>query len=207
MTGPPPSPMQTPDIGGLLRRNPPTARPTPPPAEDPRSNVEVPSAAPSGTPPAAATPAPAKTPRRRGNAPAAAPTSVQKRVSRGPSGHQYLRSIAVYLPRSVHQQLKTTAAAGATTATALILAAVNATHGRVGDLIEEDRDSSAGPSGGGTDLFEIPQARKAAEPTVQTTIRVTDAQLQAITELAATLDANRSQLITASLRLHLTPAS
>jgi hypothetical protein len=111
------------------------------------------------------------------------------------------------LPRSVHQQLKAQAAADVTTATALILAAVNATHGRIGDLLEEDRESAAGPAGGGTDLFEIPQARRVAEPKVQTTIRVTDAQLQAITELAATHYANRSQLITASLRLHLTAAS
>jgi hypothetical protein len=204
MTAPTPSPMQTPDIGGLLRRTPPAARPTPPPA--PRTDVEVPPPAPAEAPPTAATPTPARTPRRRGTAPAAAATSIQKRVARGASGRQYLRSIAVYLPRSVHQQLKTEAAAGATTATALILAAVNATHGRVGDLLDEDRESTAGLAGGGTDLFEIPQARRVAEPTVQTTIRVTDAQLQAITELAATHDANRSQLITASLRLHLTAA-
>lgn len=201
MTGPTPSPMQTPDIGGLLRRTPPAARPTAPAA--PRTDGEVPP--PVAGPPTAAAATSTRVPRRRGAAPAA--TSVQKRVARGSTGHQYLRSIAVYLPRSVHQQLKTAAAAGATTATALILAAVNATHGRVGDLLDEDREPTVGPAGAGTDLFEIPQARKVAEPTVQTTIRVTDAQLQAIAELAATHDANRSQLITASLRLHLTAAS
>lgn len=200
MTGPTPSPMQTPDIGSLLRRT------SPPTTTAPRTDVEVPPP-PAEASPTAAAPTTARAPRRRGAAPTATATSVQKRVARGASGHQYLRSIAVYLPRSVHQQLKTAAAAGATTATALILAAVNATHGRVGGLLEEDRELAAGSAGGGTDLFEIPQARKAAEPTVQTTIRVTDAQLQAITELAATHDANRSQLITASLRLHLTAAS
>jgi len=53
------------------------------------------------------------------------------------------------------------------------------------------------------DLFDIPQARKATEPTVQTTIRVTDSQHHALAELAETHGANRSQLITAALRLYL----
>lgn len=197
MTGPTPSPMQTPDIGGLLRRTRPAVPSTSPP---PPGDVDV-VPPPTEALPTGAAPTPGRARRRRGAAPAGAGTSIQ--VARGPSRHQYLRSIALYLPRSLHQQLKTEAADRTTTATALILAAVNATHGKVGERLDEDRRVPAD----GADLFEIPQARRVAEPTAQTTIRVTDAQLQAITELAATLDTNRSQLITAALRLYLTAAS
>lgn len=201
MTGATPSPMQTPDIGGLLRRTPPAARPIPPPAPPAtQQDAEVPLLPADATPTQAA--APSKGARRRSTGQASAATPTQKRVARAASGRQYLRSIAVYLPRSVHQQIRVEAAASETTATALILAAVNATHGHVGEVLDKDRESPAGRPRE-TDLFEIPQARKITEPTVQTTIRVTDAQLQAITELAAAHDANRSQLITAALRLHL----
>lgn len=203
MTGATPSPMQTPDIGGLLRRTPPAARPTPPPAPQQATEVATPSAA---VPPTQAA-APGKgAPRRTtGQRPTAA-ASGTKPPARAASGHQYLRSIAVYLPRSVHQQVRAEAVAGETTATALILAAVNATHAQVGELLDQDRESPTGRPGE-ADLFEIPQARKVTEPSVQTTIRVTDAQLQAIAGLAAAHDANRSQLITAALRLHLAASS
>jgi len=53
------------------------------------------------------------------------------------------------------------------------------------------------------DLFAIPQDRAVAEPSVQTTIRVTDIQFQAIETLVAEHETNRSHLVTAALRLHL----
>jgi hypothetical protein len=52
-------------------------------------------------------------------------------------------------------------------------------------------------------LFDIPQHKKDAEPAVQTTIRVTDRQHQAIEALVDKYDTNRSQLVTAALMLYL----
>jgi hypothetical protein len=52
-------------------------------------------------------------------------------------------------------------------------------------------------------LFDIPQHRKDAEPAVQTTIRITDRQHQAIETLVGKYGTNRSQLVTAALMLYL----
>ena len=114
---------------------------------------------------------------------------------------QYLRIKSVYLPRSLHQRLGKYATAQKTTRTALILAAVNHTHSRLGSYLA----TGSGPSGSASvnDLFDIPQLKKDAEPAVQTTIRITDRQHQAIEALVAQLGTNRSQLVAAALRLYL----
>ncbi len=206
MTEATPSPMQTPDIGGLLRRTPREGPPTAPAlvdaplarrvkaAVEPVESMSLERLGPS-----------AKDQTRRPAVEVASAVTRQPAPNGEPSrgGRQYLRSITLYLPRSVHQQLKTVAAEQETTATALILTAVNATHLRVGDVLQPRSVAlPRGSAGSVADLFEIPQARRAPEPSVETTIRVTDAQLDAIKQLAATHGANRSQLITAALRLH-----
>ncbi len=190
-----PSPMPTPDLAGLLRRTPDPPPPVASPEEEPPADLrDEPSETDDSTSAAAGT-APAQ-PKRR---PPRTAASSKPTLGPEPGRRQYLRSIAVYLPRSVHQQLRTQAAARGTTATALMLEAVNSTHDRLADTLaraQVDEDSAH-------NLFDIPQARGVSEPTVQTTIRVTDSQHQALAALAATHDVNRSQLITAALRLYL----
>lgn len=81
-------------------------------------------------------------------------------------------------------------------ATALMLTAINATHA---DLGPETADvaNNAG------DLFAIPQVRPTPEPTVQTTVRLTDAQIEAIDSLVERFDTNRSALFTSAIRIYL----
>lgn len=117
------------------------------------------------------------------------------------SGRQYLRIKSIYLPRSVHQRLGEQATSRKTTRTALILTAINQTHSQLGSYLAADDGSSGG--GGIDDLFDIPQHRKDAEPAVQTTIRITDRQHQAIETLVIKYGTNRSQLVTAALMLYL----
>jgi hypothetical protein len=111
---------------------------------------------------------------------------------------QYLRSITVYIPRSLHQRLRTAATNQATTATALILAAINRTHGQLAQALIPAKETD------GHALFDIPQVRRDSEPTMQTTIRITDRQLDAIVDLTNTHGVNRSRLIATALRLYLT---
>ncbi len=117
------------------------------------------------------------------------------------SGRQYLRIKSIYLPRSLHQRLGEQAISRNTTRTALILTAVNHTHSQLGSYLATDGGSSGG--GGVDDLFDIPQHKKDAEPAVQTTIRITDRQHQAIETLVEKYGTNRSQLVTAALMLYL----
>lgn len=199
MTQPAASPMPTPDLAGLLRRAP---RLVPAPA----STVETPVQ--QQEPTARSQTAPARPQASDRSAPSVPKPAVQPLETRSPSQargrRQYLRSITLYLPRSIHQQLKVVALEQDTTSTALILSAVNATHQRVGEALKSRSAASEGSAGAGLALFEIPQARRREEPAVETTIRVTDAQFEAMKDLAARHETNRSQLITASLRLHLT---
>jgi hypothetical protein len=105
----------------------------------------------------------------------------------------------VYLPRSTHQAVAEKAEAAGTTRTALILAAVNATHEDLGAAPGDDEHVE----GGGGDLFDIPQRKAPSELTVQTSIRVTDRQLKAIDDLVARHGMNRSRLLTKALKLYL----
>ena len=181
------SPMPTPDLGALLRKPPakPTVRP-------------VPDHTPTDLAPSPATRAPRVTPESPKGASAQRSETIPVRSAVAPPARAYRRSIALYLPRSVHRELQVQAVQRGTTATALILAAVNATHEAIGaslmtpDLPRQSRD-----------LFDVPQERRLEEPQVGTTIRVTDAQYDALAELASRYSANRSAVITAALRLHL----
>ena len=117
------------------------------------------------------------------------------------TGREYLRTKSIYLPRSLHQRLGEFATARKTTRTALILTAINQTHSQLGAYLASENASAGG--GGREDLFDIPQDKKDTEPAVQTTIRITDRQHQAIETLIEKLGANRSQLVAAALRLYL----
>jgi chemotaxis protein histidine kinase CheA len=111
---------------------------------------------------------------------------------------QYLRSITIYTPRSVHRTVGLVAGERKTTRTALILAALNATHQQIGKVL-----TSSKATAGDRDLFAVPQSRVATEPSVQTTIRVTDSQFDAIENLVAEHATNRSRLVTAALQKYL----
>ena len=97
------------------------------------------------------------------------------------TGREYLRTKSIYLPRSLHQRLGEFATARKTTRTALILTAINQTHSQLGAYLASENASAGG--GGREDLFDIPQDKKDTEPAVQTTIRITDRQHQAIETL------------------------
>ena len=186
-----PSPMPTPDLAGLLAkppRLPNRSRPaSEPPVEPAQTAVaapgETPASAPTTVSPASIKPRQLKPERTDGSAPR----------------RQYLRSIAVYLPRSTHQAVAKKAEAAGTTRTALILAAVNATHKDLGAASGDDEHID----GGGDDLFDIPQRKAPSELTVQTSVRVTDRQLKAIDDLVARHGMNRSRLLTKALELYL----
>ncbi len=128
--------------------------------------------------------------------PAGKPSSAQDSVDQ----RQYLRSITIYTPRSVHRTVGLVAGERKTTRTALILAALNATHQQIGEALTSSKTTA-----GKRDLFDVPQSRVATEPSVQTTIRVTDSQFDAIENLVAKHATNRSRLVTAALRKYLPP--
>ena len=113
---------------------------------------------------------------------------------------QYLRSITIYTPRSVHRAVGLVAGERKTTRTALILAALNATHQQIGEVL-----TSGEATAGERDLFAVPQSRVATEPSVQTTIRVTDSQFDAIENLVSEHATNRSRLVAAALQKYLPP--
>ena len=218
MTTVTPQPMRTPDLAGLLSkpRRPPTPAAVEPPAvddaqppapEDDRRQSAVVHAQADVAPPAApaesadeapSTPAP----KPRARATAGAPAAAAPTRSDPPPVRQYLRSIGVYLPRAVHQRLSAQADRDGTTRTALILAAVNATHERLDEFLAADDTTDGNPG----DLFDVPQRRARPEPTMQTSIRVSDAQLEALDRLAATHATNRSRILTAALTGYLPPA-
>ena len=209
-------PMPTPDLANLLKRPPrPAAEtrshaPNPPEprvppgdaatrsdAAEPRPPMTTTSEAPGSAAPGRAQ---SVSEQKRRRSSAAVEDDVVNQPPQTPT-RQYLRIKSVYLPRSLHQRLGEYATAQKTTRTALILAAVNHTHSRLGSYLA----TGSGPSGSasGNDLFDIPQLKKDAEPAVQTTIRITDRQHQAIEALVAQLGTNRSQLVAAALRLYL----
>ncbi|AZI59238.1 hypothetical protein EH165_14915 [Nakamurella antarctica] len=125
------------------------------------------------------------------------PNTVTARGESQAVARNYARPMSVYLPRSAHETLARVAADRKLTHTALMLLAINVTHSRLAELLNRD---SASPKG---DLFEIPQRTTESEPSIQTTIRVTDAQLDAIDGLALKFDSNRSKVTAAAICLYL----
>lgn len=215
MSSPQPRPMATPDLAGLLAKRPPR-RPQPSEAESTAAvsdiaGVEesdaslvthassasgavlspVEDGSPETAPATGA--APVRSRRRRPSTVIAAPAPEPEAL-----GRQYKSPKQVYLPRSLHQRCLAVADERSTTMTALILQAVNATHQRLDDVLRAD-DESASPG----DLFAIPQATAATEPSVQTTMRLTDQQLAVLDDLARRYQTKRSRLLAAALRLYL----
>lgn len=118
---------------------------------------------------------------------------------------QFRRPRVVYLPRSIFQALAERAQADNTTRTALLLNAVNATHPALAEALVADAAQWSVRAAG--DLFDVPQSRRPAEPTVQTTVRLTDHQLQVLDDLSAQHRTNRSKLLTVALQLYLATAA
>ncbi len=87
--------------------------------------------------------------------PAGKPSSAQDSGDQ----RQYLRSITIYTPRSVHRAVGLVAGERKTTRTALILAALNATHQQIGEVLTSSKTTA-----GERDLFDVPQSRVATEP-------------------------------------------
>lgn len=202
-----PKPMTTPDLAGLIRARPkPSATAASPPtvAEPPDQREHQVSAlnkSPEGAP---SPPIRPTTDRRSRQAarPAAGPRpSVRDALSpsAGAGRTTYTRSISLYLPRSVHTSLRLQAQARGISRTALILKAVNAHHESLGEWLTPDSD----PQGAGGGLFAVPQDSRAAEPVMQTALRVTDAQLSALDDLATRFGIRRSHVMVAALRAEL----
>jgi hypothetical protein len=191
-----PQPMATPNLAELL-----TKRSARPPSERVISSpIAVPflDAAPADGPDGVEGPAAG-----RGVAKGSTPADPEVFSGQPPTAvageqREYLRSIALYLPRTLHHQLGTAAADVGVTRTALILGAINGTHARLGPAL-----AAPAPTVRRDDLFVVPQNKPSSEPSVQTTIRVTDAQYAAIAALVAEHHTNRSRLIATALELHL----
>lgn len=191
-----PQPMATPNLAELL-----TKKSAKPPSE---RGVSSPIAVPTldAAPPAGPDVVEGPT-AEQGVAKSSAPAGPQAFSVQAPTAsvgeqREYLRSIALYLPRTLHQQLGAAAADVGGTRTALILGAINSTHARLGPAL-----AAPAPIVHRDDLFVVPQNKPSSEPSVQTTIRVTDAQYAAITALVAEHHTNRSRLIATALELHL----
>lgn len=188
-----PQPMKTPDLSGLIKAKPRRA-PTPP-AE---RTTHVVSEQPSSPAEATATPEQPAEPElpKPAKRPAAdhAPGRSRSQIAQP----RYTRSISLYLPRSIHATLATRATDTGQTRTAIILRAVSTHHRELRAWIGDD---NAAPTAGG--LFDVPQDARSTEPVVQTALRVTDAQLAAMDELARQLGVRRSHIMVAALRAEL----
>lgn len=208
MTQVTPRPMQTPDLAGLLvkpkRSSGPVPAPSTPaePGHTPSTPADVPSdeAAESAETSEAVGDDPEPMPTRR-TSPVAGDRRRGKMPTRPASAdvaeRQYLQSMAVSLPRSLHLRLADRARQDGITRTSVILTAVNDAHDTL------DSALNAAPVDRGSELFDIPQRRTRKEPSVETTIRVTDRQQTAIEGLANTHGVNRSRVISAALEIYL----
>lgn len=190
-----PKPMKTPDLSGLIKAKPRRAPTTPPPADRTTHVVSERPASPAEAEDTPARPAEPE-PRKLARHPAADHTPGRSKSQIAQP--RYTRSISLYLPRSIHATLASRATDTGQTRTAIILRAVS-THHR--DLRAWIGDDNGVPATGG--LFDVPQDARATEPVVQTALRVTDAQLTAMDELARQLGVRRSHIMVAALRAEL----
>lgn len=135
--------------------------------------------------------------------PTTTPTPERELAAPPSGGHEaepqvYRRSITVYLPRDLHRRVGVAAQSAGITRTALMLEAVNRTHRKLGPALKRPEAPATDQ-----DLFAVPQARAASEPSMQTTLRVTDEQYAALESLADAHTVNRSKIVTTALRLYL----
>lgn len=186
-----PRKMATPSLAGLLQTRPAAAVDTDEDVPDAPRAARV-----AATKTTGRTAGPTTTPSPR-EAGADAPPS--RGDDAGPTEPQvYRRSITVYLPRDLHRRVGVAAQSAGITRTALMLEAVNRTHRKLGPVLKRAQAPATGQ-----DLFAVPQARAATEPSMQTTLRVTDEQYAALESLADAHTVNRSRIVATALRLYL----
>lgn len=214
MTSVTPRPMSTPDLAGILGK--PRRRPVQqPPAvsQAPQDVVPVTDAmdedqAPATAPPTKPVASSSRSPRPKvarqsddsmaGGEPATAEVVPDDSRPDGASDagngvpRRYVRTISLYLPRSVYQRLLTEAEQRQMSRTALLLTSVNEVHELLPELLAE-KPAPRGP------LFDVPQARAAKEePNTQTSMRVTDQQLTILEALAKQHNTTRSRVLAAA---------
>lgn len=121
-----------------------------------------------------------------------------------PEGETATRGVIAYLPLSLRDRLRQRRRADATPFADIVLDAVEATHDRLGDLINGRR-----PAAARSELF-VRHARTPAdaEPHVQVYLRLNAENLQVLDQLTEQYKASsRSALITAALGSYLDQAS
>lgn len=179
MDGMKPVPTETPNLASLLRTKPKVRH-------ESFSQPTTPTSVDSGVGVSATDTVPADVVMPRAKA-----SSVQAARSAERAVTPPRQIIAVYMPRSVHQAMAQAAKDNAVSQATFMLQAVNTHHRNLAQHLP-------GPPVG--DLFAVPQARRKTEPVAQTSMRVTDQQLEALNRLADQLRANRSHVIVAALR-------
>ena len=117
-------------------------------------------------------------------------------------GQAPLQTVIVYLPASLREQLRAAASQRRTTHTEVALAALDATHPRLPELLAPQQQATQG-----TSLFSArPVTRRPRhdEPHVQVSLRLTTGDLEVIDQLTAQTSApNRSALVSTALRVYL----
>lgn len=135
--------------------------------------------------------------------PAAPAIASRPRVSDRSTGA--VRDMSFTTPLLIRTKLREHAAKPDTTKAAVVLAAVEATAGRLADLVAAERGT--GPAAGA--LFPDPAstARATGDPRVPESLRLTARNLAVLDDLVTRCGADdRSQLLTAALRTHLDAA-
>lgn len=164
-----------PDLAGALRRSPTTPAKRPPPV-----NRTVEAAKPESPRPQRV-----DSPRRKPLEPAI--EQVREVVWR--------RSIGFSMPRDVRAAATQQARSEKSTLTAWLLTALNRHHQNLAQRLDQDADVGGG-------LFAVPQ-NQVPQPKVQSTMRVTDEQYEAMERLARQLNTTRSGLLTAAAEAEL----
>lgn len=116
----------------------------------------------------------------------------------------YLVPRQVYLPRSTHANAKRYGLETGMSVTEMIVTAVSDMHAAVGPYLRHERDQQRKTEGSG--IYPIPQSRRrkrTADSQVQTSVRITDLQLDVMDKLAQRYGINRSKLLAVCLRLWL----
>lgn len=190
-----PKPMATPNLSGLIKSKPRPSAPTVPASPEPQTVIQQPAGDKRGKSlvqkPAVA---------RASEGQTAEPVRPRRAVGEKQPPARYTRSISLYLPRSIHAALAKQAAASGMSRTAIILRAVNAHHQDLSSWLSTDESR---PEVSAEGLFDVPQDARSTEPVVQTALRVTDAQLNAMDALAETMGIKRSHVMVAALRAEL----
>lgn len=131
-----------------------------------------------------------------GTAPAARRTKTPPRADQSRPRREYLNQITFTMAREVHRRGKERAAQRGETFALFILQAVNAHHGHILDGHDAPNEQAGG-------LFSVPQAARSKDSKVQTSMRITDGQLDAIGDLCKKTGMDRGEVFSAAVRLEL----